>query len=359
MAYIEKRTAGDGTVTYRAKVHRAGQPKKSATFDKRRDAVAWANQVEADMLSGKLGAQVIASKYTVADMINRYIRQTLSRKTDNKPTIKKQRGQLQWWSNRLKDCLLVNLTPYIINDCRNELAGEGDTKRSPYTVNGYIAVLNHVINTAIKEWGWMSANPIAKISKTKEPRGRARFLTEAECSALLAACKRETRKPLYLIVLFALSTGARKGEILTLRRKDVDIMRGVAVAYDTKNGDNRQLYLSQPLCGMVAEHMARRTTTSRLLFASRNGNIINIESEWRRALKRAGIDNFRFHDLRHTSASYMAMNGANPSVIAEALGHKSLDMVKRYSHLSTTHVGNEVRAMNAKVFQPMIEGARV
>jgi integrase len=355
MAHIEKRITESGKATYRAKVQVKGSPRRTATFEKLGDARAWATAIETDMRLGKYGHDMLARKYTARDMIERYLKSVLTTKTDNESTIAGQRRQLEWWAARLGDTLLINLTPFLINDCKDELLSGGRAQRSPATVNRYLSVLNHVINTAIKEWGWLGSNPISKISKLPEPRGRARYLTDAELVALLEACRAQTRKPLYLIVLFALCTGARKGEILGLRRKDVDVVRRVAVAYDTKNGDNRQLYLCEYLCQQLADHMVKRSH-SRLLFGTRQGAPLSIEKEWRRALELARVEDFRFHDLRHTNASYLAMNGASPSDIAEALGHKSYDMVKRYSHLSTTHVGNVVRGMNEKMFGQLTQG---
>lgn len=358
MAHIEKRTAASGKITYRAKVKVRGNPQRTASFEKLADARAWATSLETDMRLGRYGHDMLARKYTAREMIERYIKTVLTTKTDNAGTIAAQRRQLEWWARRLNEVRLINLTPFLINDCKDELLAGGRVRRSPATVNRYLAALNHVINTAIKEWGWISTNPISKISKPPEPRGRARYLTDAELVRLLDACRAETRKPLYAIVLFALCTGARKGEILKMRRKDVDLTRRVAVAYDTKNGDNRQLYLCEHLCECLREYMAK-PTISPMLFSARRRAPINIEVEWRRALKRAGVEDFRFHDLRHTNASYLAMNGASPSDIAEALGHKSYDMVKRYSHLSTTHVGNVVRGMNEKMFDKLQQGMTV
>lgn len=356
MASIEKRTSPRGKITYRARVKARGV-NKSATFDTLRDAKAWAAATESDALANKYGAEYAASRHTVGDLIQRYLRHVLINKTDNQATIAGQRRQLAWWENQLGTVALADLTPGMISTAKDELAGAEFSVRKPSTVVAYLAVFSHVLNLAVKEWGWLRSNPMVKVSKPRLPRGRSRYLTDREMLALLDACRAETRKPLYLIVLFALCTGARKGEILGLRRKDVDVVRRVAVAYDTKNGDNRQLYLCEFLCNELLDHMARRSH-SRLLFSTRTGAALNIEVEWRRALDAAGIEDFRFHDLRHTNASYLAMNGASPSDIAEALGHKSYDMVKRYSHLSTTHVGNVVRGMNEKLIGQLQGGQR-
>ncbi|MAR56946.1 MAG: integrase [Rickettsiales bacterium] len=349
MASIEKRIKKNGKASYRVRVQMRGYPSKTATFERLDEARAWGVMMESDKRAMRHGASYAAEKHTVGDMIARYKNSVLSSKTTNKGYIEAQSKQLEWWHSRLKDCRLSNLTPYLINDCTEELAGRNYSKRKPATVNRYLSALNHVINTAIDKWGWLDANPIKKIEKPREPRGRVRFLSDAEREALLTACVLEEKKPLHLIVVFALSTGARKSEILGLKRKDVDLQRQVAVAYDTKNGDPRQLYLWDKLVEMLAEWLEYCPRKSPFVFCSRNGTPINIEVEWRRAMARAGITDFRFHDLRHTAASYMAMNGASPSDIAEALGHKSYDMVKRYSHLSKTHVAKVVTSTSEKM----------
>lgn len=349
MASIEKRPLKSGKVKYRATVRVAGFPTKTGTFDKHGEARDWAQGLESDMRGGKYGGDLLARKYTVGDMIQRYMDNVLESKSTKPNYINSQRQQLLWWKAEIGQYTLIHLQPLVLTECKDKLAGRNFSKRKPSTVNRYFSALNHVINTAI-EWQWLQSNPLKKITKPKEPGGRIRYLTDKERIALLDACRKETRKPLYAIVLFALSTGARKGEILSLKVSDVDLARKVAVAYDTKNGEPRTIYLSdEVLKEMLNYPMPSSRGSARLVFFARGGKKLNIEVEWRRALKRAGIHDFRFHDLRHTTASYLAMNGASPSEIGEVLGHKSYDMVKRYSHLSTTHVGNVVRDMNSKM----------
>jgi integrase len=350
MAYIQKRLRKNGKAAFMAVVRKSGFPMKCKTFDRYADAREWANINESNVQKEKMGTALAAKNTTVGEMITRYLDNVLESKAAKESYINIQRKQLQWWRNKLRDLRLCHLTPYIINDCKEELAGRNFSRRTPATINRYLAALNHVINTAIREWGWLEQNPITKVNKPKEPPGRTRYLLESELEALLSQCKKCERKPLYLIVLFALSTGARKSEILRLKRKDMDLVRNVAVAYDTKNGEPRQLYLSGNLSRLLADHIDKHQhrSTQWVFPANRGKSYVNIEAEWRAALKAAGVKDFRFHDLRHTSASYMAMNGASPADIAEALGHKSYDMVKRYTHLSTTHVAKVVTSMSEK-----------
>lgn len=351
MASIEKRRLKDGTVRYRALIRRPGFPSESRTFAKRRDAERWAKRKELDMDAVKYGNAHVAQSQTVCAMIDRYLETVLPAKSCSARYVETQRKQLLWWRRQLSGCALCNLSPYLLSDCKETLAGSGYSRRSPATVNRYLAALNHVLNTAVKSWGWLDANPLERVAKAKEPRGRVRFLSDAEREALLAAAAREQGKPMFLIILFAIATGARKSEILNLKKRDVDFERGVAVAYDTKNGDPRQLYLSQGLCGLLSDYLAHQLVRSPFVFAARTGGAMDISREWDRVRSRAGLHDFRFHDLRHTAASYLAMNGASPADIAEALGHRSYDMVKRYAHMHKTHVAKVVTAMSDKLLE--------
>lgn len=350
MIFIEKRISKRGTSKYRAKVQVAGAPNKTKTFIKRADAADWAARTESDMRAGAYGAEMLAHKHTVADMIKRYLDNVLESKSTKLNYIKSQRIQLTWWLATIGEYKLAALTPAVIAECKDKLAGKNFSERKPATVNRYLAALNQVINTAIKEWRWMRDNPVNNITKPKEANARLRYLTKEEMPRLMEACKRERRKPLALVVLLALLTGARKNEILTLKIRDVELERGVAVVYETKNSEPRRLYLCDMARDGLADYIGGRPRSARYVFAGRGDVPINIEVEWRRALKRAGIDDFRFHDLRHTFASYFAMSGGDMAVLKEVLGHKDLTTTNRYTHLSSNHVGDMVRGFGNNLF---------
>lgn len=225
------------------------------------------------------------------------------------------------------------------------------TKRTPATVNRYLSVLSHLFTIAIKEWGWLTENPLSKITKLKEPRGRVRYLSDNEREALLLACKESKNPYLYLIVVLALSTGARRMEILSLRWEDVDLNRKVIVLHQTKNSERRILPIAGLALTLMEQHAKIIKFGTDLIFPSHNSKKpMDIRKPWEIALKHAGIENFRFHDLRHSAASYLAMNGASLAEIAEVLGHKTLQMVKRYAHLSEAHTAKVVASMNERIF---------
>ncbi len=203
----------------------------------------------------------------------------------------------------------------------------------------------------MKEWGWVEDTPFRRVSTLKEPRGRVRFLSDEERKALLEACQTHSEQ-LYTIVVLALSTGARQMEILSLTWKQVDLERGIITLEETKNGERRVLPLASHAHELVSNLSKIRRIDTGLLFPSRfkSSKSISVHSIFQRALKAAEIKNFRFHDLRHSAASYLAMNGASLAEIAEVLGHKTLQMVKRYAHLSEAHTAGVVASMNEKIF---------
>ena len=212
-----------------------------------------------------------------------------------------------------------------------------------------------------RKWGWMGSDPMEGVRPiTKLRNERTRYLDDDERKALLAACKASHNRQLYPIVVFALSTGARKGEILGLTLDDVDLERGVAIFRDTKNTDTR----SAPILGHLKEVLqgqirwVKKNYKSmdpkpprRWLFPSQDGQKpIDIRNPWEKARDAAGLVDFRFHDLRHSTASYLAMSGASQLEIAEVLGHRTLQMVKRYAHLSESHVKGLVKQLDEELF---------
>jgi len=265
-----------------------------------------------------------------------------------------QSRHLEWWKANLGDYLLSDVTPNLIAGLRDKLLGEERPKgklRSPATAVRYLAAISHVYTIAIREWEWVNENPISKVNKPKEPKGRVRFLADNERERLLDACKESDNPYLYTVVVLALSTGARKMEIMNLRWDDVDFHREVAILNETKNDESRALPLTGLALKLLKELFKNRRSGTTLLFPRTDGQKpLEIRKAWDSAIKKAKIEDFKFHDLRHSAASYLAMNGATLPEIAEVLGHKTFQMVKRYSHLSEPHTASVVSRMNKKIF---------
>ncbi|HXU32906.1 MAG TPA: site-specific integrase [Thermoanaerobaculia bacterium] len=350
MATISERRTENGKRHYQVKVRLKGYPPQAATFHRKKEAERWAQATEAALRERRYFKTAESERRTVGEVIARYLREILPTKRSGRS----QRAQLFFWQQELGAVTLAALTPAAIAECRDRLArGESPSRKSasPATQVRYLAALSHAFTVAVREWGWLDDNPVRKVRRPTEPHGRVRFLSEEERTALLAACKRSRNPLLYPLVVLALATGARLGELLSLRWVDLDLVRGVARLARTKNGEARTLPLAEHALAILAARAAERRSDTSFVFPSVHGRTpASLRKPWERALNEAGIANFRFHDLRHTAASYLAMMGATPTDIAAVLGHKTLAMVKRYAHLSDQHVSQVVARMNESIF---------
>jgi len=345
MAAINKHISENGQTTYRVRVRLKGYPLQTATFQRITDAKKWAQDTESAIREGRHFKTAEAKKHTLADLIDRYIKDVLPSKPKQ---IKDQGHQLGWWKERLGNRLLSDITTASIVECRDSLS----ERRSPATVVRYMAALSHAFTIAVNEWQWLEDSPMRKVKKPKESRGRVRFLDDDERAKLLLACKESSNTWLYTCVILALSTGMRQAELMGLKWSDINLNDGYLILHETKNGERRRVALAGLALELLQEHTKVKQIDSPLLFPSHpNPNKpIDLRKPWETALKRAEIADFHWHDLRHCTASYLAMNGSSLAVIAEVLGHKTLQMVKRYAHLSDGHVSEEVASMNAKMF---------
>lgn len=352
MAYIQERKTQDGEISYRVQVRLKGFPIQTATFARKTDAKKWVQHTEAAIREGRHFKTSEAKRHTLGELIDRYIRDVLPTKLKSQ---KKQTQQLSWWKDKIGSYALADVTPALIAEYRDKLLQETtarDKLRSPATAVRYLAAISHAFTVAIKEWGWLESNPILKVTKPKESRGRVRFLSDDERGRLLKVAKENDNTYLYLIIVLCLSTGARKMEILNLQWKNADLERGIITLHETKNGERRILPITGHALELLKQHAKIRRIDTDLVFPSNYNpkQSMDIRTPFETALKRAEITDFRFHDLRHSAASYLAMNGASLAEIAEVLGHKTLQMVKRYAHLSEAHTAGVVAKMNEKIF---------
>ena len=345
MATIEQRPGPDGNLVYRVRVRRKGTPTQTATFTKLSEARKWAQMTEGAVLEGRHFPSTKPTRHTLAEALDRYTREVLPHKGTHMRY--NQRYLLQWWRTQLGPYALTDLTPARIARCRDTLA----ETRAPATIRAYLCALSHVLTVASSEWNWLDHSPMPKVRKLKLPRGRVRFLSSEERARLLTACQGSYNPYLYTVVVLALSTGGRRGELLSLRWPDVDLKRRMLIFRETKNGETRAVPLTGNGLAVLAQYAKVRRLDTSLVFPARTGaRPLGIRGAFDNAVERAGIADFHFHDLRHTFASYLAMNGASLLEIAELLGHKTLSMVKRYAHLTEAHTRGVVERMNRAVF---------
>lgn len=185
MPSIEPRPTPGGKPGYRAKVRLKGSPTVSATFSRLTDAKRWAQSTEAAIRDGRHFKNAAAPKHTVGELIDKYIADVLPTKPRNS---RNQKLQLLWWKQELGTLSLANLTAGEIGQCRDKLLTRQvrtGTSRSPATVVRYLAAFSQALSIAFKEWEWLDDNPMRRVRKPKEPRGRVRTLSKTQVAALL------------------------------------------------------------------------------------------------------------------------------------------------------------------------------
>jgi integrase len=352
---VSKKTLAPGVkpkVKWKGIVRITGYPTLCQTFDRKTDAQKWAEATESDLRRGRHVDTTDMRRRTLGQLIDRYVEAVLPRKPKS---AKKQQGQLRWWAEHYGKYTLAQLKPQLLAEARDKLLSEVTYRgklRSPATVKRYLAVLSHAFTVSVKEWGWLESNPMQRVTKPSEGKGRIRFLERHESDALLDACKASSSPHLYGVVLLALSTGMRQGEILGLRWREVDLERDCILLTHTKNGERRAVPLVGQVLEMIRSHSQVRRLDTDLVFPGRfrpgqEAKRASIRTAWDKVIHDLGIEDFRFHDLRHTAASNLVMNGATLVQVAEILGHKTLQMVKRYAHFNVDHTREVLRSMNA------------
>lgn len=270
--------------------------------------------------------------------------------------------RVAWWRAQLGSVALQDLTDDRVFSCLQALGqqrgryyagkdAEGrrifkarDAKVSPATLNRYAAALGAVLTWAIKcriaPVGYV--HPCRALHRNREDNEKTRFLSDDERTRLLEACRASKWPRLYVLVLMALTTGARKGELMGLRWADIDLERAVATLRMTKAGTPRVL----PLVPNVVTELQRFLAGPKAyVFASPRdpARPFAIGGRFIEAMRVAKIRGATFHSLRHSTASYLAQSGASLLEIAEVLGHRQLQTTKRYAHWS---IGNKAALVN-------------
>ena len=326
MASIRKLKSGN----YQVQIRLLGLRPIVRSFSTKKKSQEFARQVEGDSeLARKLGRPVI-QLLSFKELVDKYTDQY----TGKDPSTL---GRLNYWTTRFGDKSVTQVDEYDVDDGLVELA----KTRTGSTVNRYKSTLSAVFIFFIQHPDYKKigySNPVRKesVSRFSENRAKQRFLSRDEQNSLLKASKTANWEKFYLVVLLAITTGARKGEILSLKWSDIDFKNRTALLADTKNGKPRLLPLTQPV---VEELMKYREKNNYLIFHNTVSSTtpFDIKKSWATALTISGIRHCRFHDLRHTAASNLVECGRTLFEVGTLLGHSSTSMTARYAHLAIEH----------------------
>jgi integrase len=372
---------------FHVQVRMSGYPARTASFPTKRQAERWAKTIEADMIEGRHFRSVEARRRTLAEAIDRYCTDELglpegavadpavfkawlrlqlaAGRPLTKRDVRTRVIRLRWWREKLGRLKLAAVTAAILVEYRGKLARERFTRARPGapgstleqgeaaqqftrtgpTVNRYLAYLSHVFSIARREWHWVSHNPFDEVGKLSEGSGRVRVLSEAERKALLAETTKDPQ--LHLLVVLALSTAARAGELLALTWSDVDLRDGRLLLRVTRNSQPRVVWLHGEAKRLLEEHGTVRRIDGRV-FASVKGKRYRYDEAFETACTRAKITGFVFHGLRHTAATLLAREGATQEQLKAIGGWKS-GVVSRYVHLAAADAKDVLEKMNKKI----------
>jgi integrase len=360
-------TKEGGKPAYRAQIRMRGRS-ESETFPNRREALAWAASIETAIREGKHYPHAAAKRTSFDALVKDYTASMLGEVSESEREARTR--HLAWWAKRFAGKFCADITSEEISKARDALAAETFTrakprtnkrtgvvtapkeyKRSGATVNRFLGTLSTVLSFATSERHLFAHNPMRDTKRKKESDGRTRFLSDDERTRLLDACSKSAWAALHTLVLLALTTGARRSEMVGLRWADVDLKNGRALLAKTKNGSQRTLVFEgskahEALRALKLQNSAR----SQYVFPALNGldePYKYFDGHWRKTLKAAKLKDFHFHDLRHTTASMLAAQGSSLLEIADVLGHRTLAMVQRYSHLVVDHKAGVIAKMVA------------
>lgn len=342
MATIQKLKRKSGFV-YRVFIRNKGVKPISKVFKTKQLAIEFAHLVEYNAEYEYVHGAAQPQKILLSDLSDKYLESF----TGSDPVTRQ--AEVYRWVRLIGNKYITEITKQDIRAGLEQLAtgnglrGNGPNKstelprpRTNSTINRNKSVISAVLQFACNEYD-LRENVARQIRKKPDNNSRVRFLSDEERIKLLAACKRSDWSSLYLLVLMAITTGARRSELVNLTWKDIDIERKTAHVKTSKNGDPRVLPLITDVLNellIVKIHHAPN-----LIFSSelKPDKPFDYRKHWLKAVTEAKLSDLRFHDLRHTCASYLARNGATLLEIADVLGHKSIEMTKRYSHLCTNH----------------------
>jgi integrase len=306
---------------WQARISRQGFPAEVRTFDTKADAQRWAREVERAMDVGSFASASKANDKTLYDLIERYVDEV----TPTKKGAKREAEGLRFiLRHKIAQHSVNKLTPEAIARYRDERL----RTVAAGTIIRELSILSSVISHARREWGVTVDNPCAMVRKPPAPQGRARVLDAEEESRLLHELRPIGRRSRWMqpIVLLALQTAMRRGELLSLRWTDVDLERRTATLHTTKNGERRIVPLS-----------TQAVTTLSVVDRDASGFVfpiteMGLEAAFRKACARAEVRDLRFHDLRHTATSRLAEKLPNVIELAALTGHRTIQMLKRYYH---------------------------
>jgi integrase len=318
---VPRKNQEGATIGWQATIRRRGFRTLTKTFRNKRDAEAWATITESEMVRGTWRDRTESENTTLSECLDRYLAEIVPTKKGGPRELDYVR---QWKARPIATMFMANIRG---KDIANSIREMGDEGKSANTIRLHLALISHLFNVAKREWGMENIqNPVDFVRKPKLPKGRDRRLVGDEEERLLTACA-EINPELCAIVKFAIETAMRQGEIMAMTWDKVNLSSRTVTLDDTKNGEKRVVPLSS-MAIKILEDLENREKGYLWRYKQEG-----VKCAFPVACRRAQISDLRFHDLRHEATSRFFEKGLNPMQVAAITGHKTLQMLKRYTHL--------------------------
>ena len=316
MATITKRKT-----KWQVRIRLSNTPTITKTFNRKSNAKKWAREIENKIECGNLGAVVKPTDETLGEVLEKYLHQiTPQKKSSEVETIR-----IKWLMREpIASVQICRLTPQHIAKFRDERL----RSVSGTTVLKDLALLSHAITIAIREWGFpLAVNPVKQITKPKPNAPRDRRLEAGEEERLLASCSASRNPYFKALVVVAIETAMRRGEMLSLQRQHINFDAQTAFLPDTKNGFSRTIPLSN---SAILQFMSIPLHISGRVFPI---SVTALRGQWRRMIAKTGLGDLHLHDLRHEATTRLFEKGFNIMEVSTITGHRDLQMLKRYTHI--------------------------
>jgi integrase len=300
------------------------QVRRSTDTSDRRVAEAILAKITVDIVEGRYFEKREEQERTFAELMDRYLNEHVRKQMSQRSF----RGYTKNLLPFFHGYTLAQITPKLIVAYKAKRYADGV---APATINRELACMKKAFNLAIREWEWCRGNPVARVSMEQERNRRDRWLSTGEEERLLQVAKPWLKD----MILFALNTGMRMGEIRELTWEGVDLFRKTVTVFRSKNGERRTIPINSLVLDVLKSKAKVRSLKSDYVFPSDTFTLLDdshLRRAFRGAMKLCRIKNFHFHDLRHTFATRLVQSGIDLYKVQCLLGHKSPIMTQRYAH---------------------------
>lgn len=338
-----------GQVWYMSFVYQGIRYRKSTETEDRKLAQRILDKIKGEIAEGKWFGKLPGEDKTFEDMTKKFEEESIPKRSRVVYT-----SVLRTLSKAFKDSLLTSITPNAVNRFKKDLRDKGEKATS---INQKIRILKRMFNVATSEWEWFKESPIRFVHLEREGKKRERWATLEEEERLLSYCPDWLKE----IVIFDLNTGLRLSELCNLRISDVDLFRRTISIVETKNDEPRIIPLNQRSHNLLREKLKVRSISCDQVFQLKGKPIKKhiIQIAFGGTCLAAGIEDFHFHDLRHTFATRIVQLGEDLYKVQRLLGHKSPTMTQRYSHHSSESLRGSVDVLDSlapKMTQSISDG---